>query len=149
VSNKAIHAFGTILKMGDGSGPPEVFATVAELKSVPIPQMERPRIDVSSHDNAGFVREYVGNLSDLQAINFEINYLPHDPTHDHVTGLWAAQIAGVKKNFKVFLNSRVTPPVVLNFPAEVTAFRPNAPVDNVYTAQVTLQPSAAPTFTSS
>lgn len=158
MTNKAIHAFGTILKMGDGSGPPEVFAIVSELKSIPVPQMETPRIDVSTHDNAAKTREYVNNLTDFPAVNFDINYLPKDPTHNHLTGLLAKQLSGDVTNFKVFYNAAVTAesgtpaagvPVVLTFPATVTSFRPNAPVDNVYTATVTLQPTSAPVYGSS
>jgi hypothetical protein len=145
VTNQAIHAFGTLLKMSDGAATP-VYATVAELKSVPIPQMQTPRIDVSTHDNAGFVREYVPNMADMPEVQFDINYLPNDPTHDHTTGLLSLQLSGAQTDFKVFYNSKVTPPIVVTFPASVTGFRPQAPVDNVYTAQVTLQPTAAPTY---
>ncbi len=151
MSNRAIHAFGTQLLMGD-SEDPEVFAIVAELKGIPVPQMESPRIDVSTHDNAGFVREYVNNMSDLPAVTFEINYLPNDPTHDHLTGLLARQIDGAQRNFKVRYNDAVgtgVNRVVLTFPATVSAFRPTAPVDNVYTSSVQLQPTAAPVYASS
>lgn len=151
MTRAAIHAFGTQLLLGDGAVP-EVFVVVAELKSVPIPQAERPRIDVSTHDNASFTREYVPNLSDLPALTFEINWLPKDPSHDHLTGLNWLQITGNEANFKVRLNDRVgtgTSSVVLSFPASVPNFSPSAPVDNVYTASVQLQPSAAPTYGSS
>jgi hypothetical protein len=148
MTNNAIHAFGTILKMGDGEDP-EVFASVAELRGVPVPQMESPRIDVSTHDNLGFVREYINNLSDMPAVEFEINYLPHDPTHDHVTGLLNLQRTGEQRNFKVQYNAAVTPTLVLTFPATVTRFSPVAPVDGPYTASVQLQPTAAPTYGSS
>ncbi len=151
MSNRAIHAFGTQLLMGDGEDP-EVFSAVAELKGVPIPQMESPRIDVSTHDNSAFVREYVNNMSDMPAVTFEINYLPNDPTHDHRTGLLAMQISGEQRNFKVRYNDAVgtgVNRVVLTFPATVASFRPTAPVDNVYTASVQLQPTAAPVYGSS
>lgn len=151
MTRAAIHAFGTQLLLGDGAIP-EVFAVIAELKSIPIPQAERPRIDVSTHDNAAFTREYVPNLSDLPALSFEINWLPKDPTHDHLTGLNALQISGEEANFKVRLNDRVgvgVNAVVLTFPATVPNFAPAAPVDNVYTATVQLQPSAAPSYGSS
>lgn len=148
MSNNAIHAFGTILKLGDGEVT-EAFASVAELRGVPIPQMEAPRIDVSTHDNAAFVREYINNLSDLPAVEFEIYYLPHDPTHDHLTGLLSLQISGEQRNFKVQYNAAVTPTLVLTFPATVTRFSPTAPVDGPYSASVQLQPTAAPTYGSS
>lgn len=151
MSNRALHAFGTILKVGDGAVP-EVFTSVAELKSIPVPQMESPRIDVSTHDNSSFAREYVNNMVDFPAVSFDINYLPRNATHDHLTGLLHLQLTGNQANFKVFYNSRVgtgANAVVLTFPATVTSFRPTAPVDNVYTATVQLQPTAAPTYGSS
>jgi hypothetical protein len=139
MSNSAIHAFGTILKLGNAGGT--TFASVAELKGVPVPQMESPRIDVSTHDNTGFTREYINNLSDLPAVEFEINYLPHDPTHDHLTGLLSLQISGAERIFKVQYNAAVTPTLVLTFTATVTRFSPTAPVDGPYTASVQLQPT--------
>lgn len=151
MTKNAIHAFGTQLLLGDGAGP-EVFTVVAELKSIPIPQAERPRIDVSTHDNAAFTREYVLNMSDLPALTFEINWLPKNPTHDHLTGLNSLQISGEQANFKVRLNAAVgtgVNAVVISFPASVPQFSPSAPVDNVYTASVQLQPTAAPTYGSS
>lgn len=151
MSNAAIHAFGTILKMEDPDTP-GTYLTVAELKSIPVPQMEAPRIDVSTHDNSSFTREYVPNLTDLPAVGFDINYLPKHPTHDHLTGLLSLQLSGDQSNFKVYYNSRVgtgVNAVVLTFPASVTSFRPTAPVDNVYQAAVQLQPTAAPTYGSS
>jgi hypothetical protein len=148
VTRNAIHAFGTILKMGDTATPP-VYASVAELRGVPIPQMESPRIDVSTHNNTGFVREYVNNMADLPAVEFQIYYLPHDPTHDHLTGLLSLQRTGESRSFKVQYNAAVTPTLVLTFPATVTRFSPEAPVDGVYSANVQLQPQAAPTYGSS
>jgi hypothetical protein len=139
-------ASATVTVPTTGAAGAQVFATIAELKSVPVPQMEAPRIDVSTHDNAAFVREYVNNMTDLPAITFEINYLPNDPTHDHRTGLLSLQLSGSQRTFKVYYNSRVSPPVVLTFPATVTSFRPSAPIDNVYTAQVQLQPTSAPIY---
>jgi hypothetical protein len=151
VSNRAIHAFGTQLLMGDGAVP-EVFGVVPELKGIPVPQMEAPRIDVSTHDNDAFIREYVNNLSDMPAVSFDINFLPTDPMHDHETGLLSKQITGEQTNFKVRYNDAVgtgTNRVMLTFPATVTSFRPVAPVDNVYSATVQLQPTAAPVYGSS
>jgi hypothetical protein len=139
-------ASATVTVPTSGFTGTQVFATIAELKSVPIPQLEAPRIDVSTHDNAQFVREYVNNMTDLPAVTFEINYLPNNPTHDHKTGLLSLQLSGAQADFKVFYNSKVVPPVVLTFPATVTSFRPSAPVDNVYTAQCQLQPTSAPVY---
>jgi hypothetical protein len=151
VTRNAIHAFGTQLLMGDGATP-EVFAIVPELKGIPVPQMESPRIDVSTHNNAAFIREYVNNMSDMPAVGFDINFLPKDAMHDHLTGLLHKQIVGTQTNFKVRYNDAVgtgTARVVLTFPATVTSFRPTAPVDNVYTATVQLQPTSAPVYGSS
>lgn len=148
MTKNAIHAFGTQLLMSDMAVSP-TFAPVAELKTVPFPALDRPRIDVSTHDNAQFAREYVLNMADLPEQNFEINYLAHDPTHDHLTGLLYHAITGDEVDFKTLLNSSVSPPLYINYSARVSKFTPAAPVDNVYSAAVTLQPSAPPTYSSS
>lgn len=150
MSNRAIHAFGTQLLMESSAAG--VYALVPELKGIPVPQMEAPRIDVSTHDNDAFIREYVNNMSDMPAVSFDINFLPSDPMHDHSTGLLSKQISGEQTNFKVRYNDAVgtgTDRVILTFPATVASFRPTAPVDNVYSATVQLQPTAAPVYGSS
>lgn len=148
MSDAALHAFGTLTKLGSTDDPDTAtFATVPECKAAPIPGIDHPRIDVSTHDNAAFTREYKANLGDFAAIAFgEINWLPNDTVHQELQALNAS---GAIRSWKVFLNGGVTPPVVITFPAYVATFLPAAPVDNVYSVACTLQPTSAPTYGSS
>lgn len=148
MSDAAIHAFGTLTKLGSSNNPSTAtFATVPECKGAPIPGTDHPRIDVSTHDNAAFTREYVANLGDFAAISFgDMNWLPNDTVHQELQSLNAS---GAIRAFKTFLNGGVSPPVVVTFLAYVATFLPAAPVDNVYGLACTLQPTSAPTYGSS
>ncbi len=148
MSDAAIHAFGTLTKLGSTDDPnTATFATVPECKGAPIPGTDHPRIDVSTHDNAAFTREYVANLGDFAAISFgDVNWLPNDTVHQQLQALNAS---GAIRAWKTYLNASVSPPVVITYKAYVATFLPAAPVDNVYSIAVTLQPTSAPTYGSS
>lgn len=143
MTSAAIHAYGTLLKMDDGLGS---YTTVAELRGIPWPQIQNPRLDVTTHDGPGFGRQYVNNLADYPAVGFQVNYLPWHPTHDHLTGMIYVQAQNLKRNFKIFMPPAVSPALVLTFEAQVSQFNVTAPVDNVLTADVQLQPTGTPTF---
>lgn len=148
MSDAAIHAFGTVTKLGstDDIGT-ATYSTIPEMKGAPIPGNEHPRIDVSTHDNAAFTREYIAQMGDIPAIPLgDMNWLPNNAVHAELQALNAS---GAVRIFKTYLNAAVSPPVVITFPAYVANFNPAAPFDNVYSAAVTLQPTAAPTYGSS
>lgn len=148
MSDSAIHAFGTLTKLGstDVLGT-ATYATIPECKGAPIPGTDHPRIDVSTHDNSAFTREYVANLGDFAAISLgDVNWLPNDTVHSQMQALNAS---GAIRLFKTYLNGSVSPPVVITFHAYVATFLPAAPVDNVYSVAITLQPTSAPTYGSS
>lgn len=148
MSDSALHAFGTLSKLGSNSNPlTATYATIPECKGAPIPGTDHPRIDVSTHDNAAFTREYIANLGDFAAISLgDVNWLPNDTVHQELQSL---NESGEIRLFKVFLNGGVSPPVTIRFPAYVATFLPAAPVDNVYSVAITLQPTSAPTYGSS
>jgi hypothetical protein len=140
---------GAILKVHDGAlgiNDPAAYATIAELRSVPFPQRQAARLDVTTHDTPGTDRAYVNGLTDLPAVRFQINWLPANPTHDETTGLLGLQISGAKRYFKLALPAVVTPAKVFTWQAQVSQFNPTVPVDNVMTVDVELQPNAAPTI---
>lgn len=143
----AILGKGAVLQMSDSTLT--AFSSVAELRSVPFPQLQGDRLDVTTHDSPGFVRQFVSGLDDLPAATFDINWLPGNATHDESTGLLALQRSKAVRVFKVTLPTAVSPTKVFTFSAQVLQFNPTVPVDNVMQAQIQLQPSAAPTIGSS
>jgi hypothetical protein len=124
----------------------EVFATIAELRAVPMPQRQGARLEVTTHDSPGFLREYVSGLDDIPAAAFQINWLPNHPTHDENTGLLYLQRTKFIRRFKLYLPPGVQPQKVFTFPAQVLQFNPTVPIDNVMQAEVQLQPTAAPSI---
>lgn len=148
MSDAAHHAFGTVTKLGSTDDISTAsYATIPEMKGAPIPGNTHPRIDVSTHDNAAFLREYLPQMGDIAEIPLgEMNWLPEDTVHQELQALNAS---GATRIFKTYLNASVSPAVVITFPAYVAAFNPSAPFDNVYAVAVTLQPTSAPTYGSS
>lgn len=139
----ALHAFGTLLKIGDGASP-EVFTTVAEVREVPVPGLEGATIDVTTHESPGGIREHIANIPDLSDLSFDIFYIPSNATHDENTGLLKKTLTRAKTNFKVVYNT--SSPKVCSFSAYVTRFSPRAPVDNVWSANVRLKVATLPTW---
>jgi hypothetical protein len=142
----AILGKGAVLQMSDSTLT--AFSSVSELRSVPFPQLQGDRIDVTTHDSPGFTRQFVSGLDDIPAATFDINWLPGNATHDENTGLLALQRSKAVRVFKVTLPTAVSPTKVFTFSAQVLQFNPTVPIDNVLQAQVQLQPSAAPTIAS-
>ncbi len=142
----AILGKGATLQMSDSTLT--AFSTVAELRTLPFPQLQGDRIDVTTHDSPGFTRQFVSGLDDIPAQTFEINWLPANATHDESTGLLALQRSKAIRVFKVTLPTAVSPTKVFTFSAQVLQFNPTVPIDNVMQVQIQLQPSGAPTIAS-
>ena len=143
----AILGKGAVLQMSDSTLT--AFSSIAELRDAPIPQLQGDRIDVTTHDSPGFVRQFVSGLDDLPAVTFNVNWLPNNATHDETTGLLSVQRSKAIRVFKVTLPTAVSPTKVFTFSGQVLQFNPTIPVDNVMQAAIQLQPSAAPTIASS
>lgn len=146
MTSTAVHAFGTLLKMGDGASP-EVFTTVAEMREIPVPSLEGQMIDVTTHESAGGIRESIPNLPALGDLTFDIFYKPSDATHDENTGLLRKCLDRTRVNFKVVYN--ISPAKVCSFAGYVTRFQPRAPVDGVWTSAVRINVAQLPTWAAS
>lgn len=132
----AISSFGTLLQIGDGGGP-ENFTTIGEVKDISGPDLKLNTEDVTNHSSPGGWMEKVGTLLEAGTVDFDINYVPTEATHDATTGLLADMIARTKRNFKlVFPDAGAT---TWPFTAIVANFKPGAPVSGVLTATVSLE----------
>ena len=67
---------GTLLQVGQGDGPPETFTTVARLTEIGEFGGDVDDVDITNHDNAEAVREYIRGLAEPGEISF--------------TGIWTA-----------------------------------------------------------
>jgi len=144
MTSSAVHALGTLLKIGDGATPTETFTTIAEVTDLGGPSLTLETIDVTSHSSTNGWREFIGGLLDGGEVSFTINYLPANATHDASTGVIADMKNRVVRNFTlVFPDSGTT---TWTFSALVTGFEPGEPIDSQLTADVTLKVSGEPTL---
>ena len=138
-----IPSHGTLLKVGDGGGT-EVFTTIAKIKDISGPGFNRGTHDASTQTTDW--GEIVPGIKMGGQVTFDINLIPTEGTHDQTTGLLKDFIDGVKRNFQlVFPDAGNT---VWQFAAYVLNFEPDAPVDGLLTASLTVEITGdpAPTF---
>lgn len=140
----AISSFGTLLQLGDGATPTEVFTTIAEVRDISGPALEATEHDVTSHSSSGAYGESIPGRLDAGELSFEINYVPTEGTHDATTGLLDEFVNRRRSNYKlVFPDGGST---TWQFSAYVRRFEPLAPVDGVLRANVTIRIVGQPTL---
>lgn len=125
--------FGTLLKRGNGATS-ETFTTIAEVRSISGPGMNLELVDATHMESPDFFREYLPSFKDGTEVSFEVNFLPADTNQQGLTTDFANR---TKRNFQlVFPNTDTT---TWEFSGYVTNFSPNAVIDDVLTASVTVK----------
>jgi predicted secreted protein len=140
--SNAVAAYGTLIKRGDG-GAPEVFTTIAEVKSISGPNMSSDVIDVTTHSSAssGPWREKIASLIDPGELSFDINLIPADTAHINLRNDFVNR---TKRNFKiVFPDVGATTWTIEGI---ITSYEVEAPTDDVLSASITITITKAPTF---
>ena len=143
--SNAISAFQTLLKLGDGQSP-EVFTTIAEIRSLGGPSMQADVLDATVHNQATPWREFISGLLDAGELQLEINFIPTGATHTAAAagGLLYNMRNRIQANYQmVFPDSGGT---TWTIPAIVTGFDMNADPSEILSASVTLKINGAPTF---
>jgi hypothetical protein len=112
--------------IGDGSNDDpllDVFTEVAEMTVGNLPFADSEIIDVTPHSNtSGFEEVILSALKRMAEITFKVNWIPSEPTHDHLTGILYLQRNGIKRNMKVILpNSMLT----VGFAGLIRSFQPD------------------------
>lgn len=141
---EAISAFGTLLKIGDGSGPPENFTNIAEVRDIAGPNLSLDVEDVTSHTSAGGWEEVVATILRSGQVTFDCNFVPADATHDPSTGLIADMVNRVLRTFQLVFPDTAT--TTWEFSAYVVGFNPAEPVAGSLSAAIALKISGQPTL---
>jgi predicted secreted protein len=144
MASNAISAYGTLLKMGDGVIPTEAFTTIGEVKSISGPSMSGEVIDVTTHSTGSAWREKISSLLDAGELNFDINFVPSDATHDNTDGLLNKFTTRAKTNYRVVFPDDDS--TMFAFAGYVTGFEMSAPIDDVLGASVTITITGAITI---
>lgn len=135
-----IPSHGTLLKVGDGGDPVEVFTTIAKIKDIGGPAFNRGTHDASTQTTDW--GEIVPGLKMGGQVTFDINLIPTEATHDENTGLLKDFIDGTKRNFQLVFPD--TANTTWQFAAFVLSFEPDAPVDGLLTASLTVEITGDP-----
>lgn len=129
---KAIQFQGTLFKMGNAASP-EVFNTIAELKSHDGPSGSATVIDASTTESTA--KEKLMGLPDEGQFSISLNFDPTD-TNGQVAMILARK-ARTLKNFQLaFPNS---PSTVVAFSAYVMSFSLGGAVDGLIEGSATLE----------
>lgn len=132
-----INGKGAALQRGDGATPTENFTTIANVTSIEGPGLEREEIDVTAHDTDGNFMEFVPGLVDPGEVEIEVNYDPIE--HD---ALVADFDDDAPRNYRlVFPDPDAT---TWEFQAFLSAFSPEAPVDDKLAAALTFKVTGRP-----
>lgn len=136
MSDLALEAQGTVLKIGDGGSPTEIFTSIPEIKTFTGPGGSASVIDVT--DLLSTAKEKRMGLRDEGQLSFTINYIPDNAQHAQ---LRADRAARTLRNFQlIFTDAGATQ---WNFSAYITAFSVSGAVDGTIEGNVTLEISGA------
>ncbi len=94
--------YGTLFKVGNGASP-EVFSTLAEVRSISGFGQKAGLVDMTNLDSLNKAMEYIAAMSDGVQMTVECNWIPTNASQSLATGLVADQISGVTRDFKLVL----------------------------------------------
>ena len=144
VTSTVVSGFGVQFKTGDGASP-EVFTAVAEVLSVGGPTINRDVIEATHTDSPDNYKEFLSGLTDGGEVTVTMNFLPGNTTQDESQGIMGDFLVQTLRNYQVVFPT--SPAVTWTFAAFITAFEPDAPIDDRMTSTTTFKLSGKPTLT--
>lgn len=116
-------------------GGPLDFEEIAELMDITPPELTRNSIETTSHNQDD--DRYIVGIRRHGEMSVNLNFIPGDPTHDHLTGLQKSWFDGARDIY------RLTYPDGTQwlFSGFVANIGPSAPVDDRLSADVTIRPT--------
>lgn len=139
----AIAGPGFLLQLGTTElDSTAVFATIAEVKDISGPGVTLDVIDVTNQDSPDRYEEIIPSIRRGGEVDFDVNFVPADPTHDDSTGLNFLANNALKRAYRLLLNDPESS--YYKFTAYVVGFTPKAPVVGVLAATVKLRVTQKP-----
>lgn len=131
--------YGTLLKIGDGGTPTEVFTVIGEVVSIDPPELVNEAIESTNHSSGGWKEFISGGLKELTEFTATINFVDVD-----ITALYNLAVAGTPKNYQIVFpdNGNTT----WTFAALVVSVKPlsaDAQSPEALQAEVKFQPTGA------
>lgn len=132
----AIDAYGTILKIGDGATPTEVFTAIANVTNLSPPPLDREEYETTHHDGSGWDEWIVGVKRGGQ-ISLDVDWVPTESTHGYTSGMLKDWDDGTLRNFQlVWPDSGST---TWTFAGYIKTITPAAPAVGKLTATITIR----------
>jgi len=128
--------YNTIFSIYNGSA----YVAVSEVTSITWPGYARDAIDATTMSSEDRHREFIAGLIDAGEVTIEMNYVP-----SHADVVLAALLSSTTGAYKITANSGVN----VTFNAIVTAYAPQAPVDDKMTASATFKITGKPVYAAS
>lgn len=140
-SGTVVSGLGTLLKRGNGDGPPETFTTIPKITDLKGPSLATTMLPTTALDTDGGYETFIPGLKSAGKITFTIDFMPDDTIHQKMLGDWVNKTL---KNYELHWPDGVT---VWTFAAYTTKpTDPNASPNKVLDGTVELQISGAPTL---
>jgi hypothetical protein len=136
----ATSGFGTLFKAGNGAST-EVFTTIAEVKSISGPSISVETLDATHMQSLNNYREMLPSFISGGEITLELNFLPATSAQKCITTDLAAR---TKRHFQIVWTN--TAGTKWSFSGYYTGFTPNAAIDGVLSASVTITVTAGITI---
>lgn len=141
IYNKALSAFGTLFKLGNGNTPEE-FVTVAEIRTLNGMNLTADSLETTVHNTPTPWRRFIPGLLDAGEVTMDINYVPQDPTHSFSSGMLSDYSNRIIRNVQVvFPDSENT---TWTAPGFITSFQPSADPAGILSASVTYKIAGPP-----
>lgn len=119
----------------DPQGGVVSFVEIAELMDITPPALTRNPIETTSHSQND--DRYIVGVRRHGELQFGLNFIPFDPTHDHLTGLQKSWFDGLRDIWKLVFPDGTE----WLFSGFVSNVAPSAPVDDRLAADVTIRPT--------
>jgi predicted secreted protein len=141
MSTSARIGYGTLFKSGNGAVP-EVFTTLAEVTAITPPAMARDTVDATHELSPGAWREFIAGLKDGGEVSLDLNFVPGGTAAAAMTAELDLDgpLASINRQI-IFPDSSY-----FSFVGILTAFEPDAPIDDKMAASVTFKVSGKPTL---
>lgn len=147
MAERAHTGYGAQLQKGDGNSP-ENFHSVAGIKSITGPNIQRDTHDTTDMNGTNF-RTFIGGLVDPGEVQFEANWLPTDDTQgqgeDGMLGEYDKSSCDSLGNWRILVPECVgEPEVYLEFGGVLTASNITLPMDDLMGFNGTIKVSGRP-----
>lgn len=139
MSTEARIGYGTLFKTGNGASP-EAFTTLAEVTNITPPNMSRDSVDATHELSPNAWREFIAGLKDGGEVSLELNFVPGGASAAALMDELNLEPEDAPKNRQIVFKDGS----IMTFRAFLTAFEPEAPIDDKMAASVTFKVTGAP-----